>query len=210
MPGMTRRLGVPYFVQPTGITCQSTVLKMFASHLERSVVLQSTGAGERQVIDIWKDINEDPRRPSKVRNAHANMKWWLERHFPTLRFQYLQITNQIEDQALFDPLRDRAEWRRAPGRIGLGSDRRRRIRLVHSNDARILTRLIQRPRPGLRMRRREYPAASAAMPQVDLISIFFCGFCACAVFGSVIVSTPFEKSAETLLRSTLAGKSNAR
>jgi len=48
------------------------------------------------------------------------------------------------------------------------------------------------------------------MPKVDLTSIFFCGFWDSAVFGSVIVSTPFEKSAETRLRSTLAGKSNAR
>lgn len=58
--------------------------------------------------------------------------------------------------------------------------------------------------------RREHPAVSPAMPQVDLTSIFLCGFWASAVFGSVIVSTPFEKSAETLLRSTLAGRSNAR
>ena len=56
-----------------------------------------------------------------------------------------QITHQIEDQALFDPLRDGTEWRRPPGRIGLRPDRRRRIRLVHSNDARILTRLSLQP-----------------------------------------------------------------
>ena len=30
-----------------------------------------------------------------------------------------------------------------------------------------------------------------------MISIFFCGFCAAAVFGKVIVATPFEKSAAT-------------
>ena len=44
----------------------------------------------------------------------------------------------------------------------------------------------------------------------DLISIFFCCFCIVTVFGSVIVSTPFEKSAAILSRSTLAGSSNER
>lgn len=91
-------LSVPYFTQPTGTTCQSTVLKMFASYLEQSVLLQSTGAGERTIQDIWKDINQNPNRPSQVLNAHANIKWWLEQHFPRLRFSYLQLA--AVDQAL--------------------------------------------------------------------------------------------------------------
>lgn len=97
---MTRNktLSVPYFVQPTNVTCQSTVLKMFACYLERSVLLQSTGAGEKTILEIWKEINKDPKRPSKVLNAHVNMKWWLERYFPVLRFQYLKVA--LEDQAL--------------------------------------------------------------------------------------------------------------
>jgi hypothetical protein len=94
--GMSKSLPVPYFAQPTGITCQSTVLKMFASYLERSVVMQSTGAGGRAVQDIWRDINQGPGRPSKFRNAHANMKWWLEQHFPTVRFEYLQIKDETQ------------------------------------------------------------------------------------------------------------------
>ncbi len=96
MLGTTKTLSVPYFAQPTGITCQSTVLKMFASYLEQSVVMQSTGAGERQVQAIWKDINQDPKRPSKMRNAHSNMKWWLEQHFPSLRFQYMQTRDETQ------------------------------------------------------------------------------------------------------------------
>jgi hypothetical protein len=44
----------------------------------------------------------------------------------------------------------------------------------------------------------------------DLTSIFFTGLWASAVLGKVIVSTPFEKSAAILLRSTLPGSSNAR
>jgi peptidase C39-like protein len=89
----TTVLPVPYFVQPTDYTCQSTVLKMMASYLEQSVLRQSTGAADRDILDIWKDINESPGRPSKVRNAHSNLKWWLEQRFPTLRFEYLTFTN---------------------------------------------------------------------------------------------------------------------
>jgi hypothetical protein len=53
-------------------------------------------------------------------------------------------------------------------------------------------------------------AASPSVCQDDLTSIFFAGFWASAVFGSVIVNTPFEKSASILLRSTLPGSSNVR
>lgn len=91
----TSVLPVPYFVQPNDYTCQSTVLKMMASYLERSVVRQSTGAGERGILDIWKEVNESPKRPSKVRNAHSNMKWWLEQHFPSLRFEYLTLNDEV-------------------------------------------------------------------------------------------------------------------
>jgi hypothetical protein len=75
----TTVLPVPYFTQPTGITCQSTCLKMIATYLEQSVVRQSTGGGAREIQEIWKDINESQQRPVKMRNAHANMKWWLEK-----------------------------------------------------------------------------------------------------------------------------------
>lgn len=94
--GRSRVLPVPYFVQPTGITCQSTCLKMFATYLEQRVVLQSTGAAERDITDIWKDVNESPGRPSPARNAHVNLKWWLEQRFPSLRFEY----HTIHDEAL--------------------------------------------------------------------------------------------------------------
>jgi hypothetical protein len=87
-------LPVPYFVQPTSNTCQSTCLRMMAAYLERAVVMQSTGAGERDILQIWKDINEAPDRPIKVRNAHANLKWWLERYFPSLRFEYHALKDE--------------------------------------------------------------------------------------------------------------------
>jgi Peptidase_C39 like family len=93
--GQSRVLQVPYFAQPTGITCQSTCLKMMARYLEQAVVFQSTGAGAREILDIWKDINESKERPVKARNAHANMKWWLERHFPSLHFDYHTIMDEI-------------------------------------------------------------------------------------------------------------------
>jgi hypothetical protein len=89
----TNVLPVPYFMQPTNNTCQSTCLKMMATYFEEQVVVQSTGAAGRDILEIWKDINESPERPVKMRNAHANMKWWLERHFPTLRFEYLTLTD---------------------------------------------------------------------------------------------------------------------
>jgi hypothetical protein len=98
MPAFAKTLPVPYFAQPTSITCQSTVLKMMANYIEQHVVFQSTGAADREIRSIWKDINEDPKRPTTVRNAHANMKWWLERHFPSIRFEYIQTKR--EDQAV--------------------------------------------------------------------------------------------------------------
>ena len=92
--GQSRILSVPYFVQPTGNTCQSTCLKMMATYLEQAMALQSTGAAARAIADIWKDINESKERPLKARNAHANMKWWLERHFSSLRFEYHTLTDE--------------------------------------------------------------------------------------------------------------------
>jgi hypothetical protein len=94
----SRILQVPYLPQPTEITCQSTVLKMFAMYLGRDVTLQSTRAGNASVDQIWKAVNVDPKRPSPVRNAHANMKWWLETQFPTLKFQY--VTTRLEWEAV--------------------------------------------------------------------------------------------------------------
>lgn len=88
MFGRQKTLSVPYFAQPTSITCQSTVLKMFAKYLENNVLFQSTGGGDRDIGDIWKDINQGAGRPSKLRNAHANMKWWLEQKFPRINFEY--------------------------------------------------------------------------------------------------------------------------
>jgi hypothetical protein len=96
MLGLSKTLPVPYYAQPTGITCQSTVLKMFASYIEESILQQSTGAGERAIGDIWKDVNEDSRRPSKVRNAHSNFKWWLEDHFPNIKFIYEQVMDPYQ------------------------------------------------------------------------------------------------------------------
>ena len=90
----SKMLNVAYFVQPTGITCQSTCLKMCATHLEQTAVLKSTDAAAEDIQAIWKDINEDPKRPIKVRNAHRNMQWWLEQHFPSLKFEYIQTHDE--------------------------------------------------------------------------------------------------------------------
>ena len=94
MPGRSRIIPVPYFAQPTGITCQSTCLKMMATYLEQTVVRQNTGAADRDIEAIWKDINEGTKRPVQMRNAHKNMKWWLEVHFPSLHFEYITTTDE--------------------------------------------------------------------------------------------------------------------
>lgn len=99
MGGRSRQLPVPYFTQPTDNTCQSTVLKMFATYLEQSVLKMSGGAESLRPVDIYKTINHDPKRPNKkFTNAHANMKWWLEDRFPTLNFQY--VTTGLEWEAI--------------------------------------------------------------------------------------------------------------
>jgi peptidase C39-like protein len=90
----TRILSVPYFVQPTGDTCQSTCLKMMAAYLEQAVLFQSTGGGTRAIGDIWRDINTGSQRPVQARNAHCNMMWWLQRCFPLLHFEYHTLTNE--------------------------------------------------------------------------------------------------------------------
>ena len=83
-------LPVPYFIQPTPITCQSTCLKMMAMYLEREVAFQSTGAEDIAITQIWQDVNVGVGRPSPMRNAHVNFKWWLERRFPSLGFDYVR------------------------------------------------------------------------------------------------------------------------
>ena len=92
--GRSKVLPVPYFVQPTGVTCQATCLRMMAAYLEQSVLFQCTGAGDRKILDIWKDVNTSPERPSHARNAHVNFKWWLERHFKSLHFEYLALLDE--------------------------------------------------------------------------------------------------------------------
>jgi hypothetical protein len=67
---------------------------MFSAYLEERLQM-STGAGERHIGDIWTDINTGTKRPVQARNAHANMKWWLEMHFPRVKFEYLTTLDPI-------------------------------------------------------------------------------------------------------------------
>ena len=90
-----RILNVPYFTQPTSITCQSTCLKMFAKYLEQKVQM-STPAGAYSVPDIWKEINTSVDRPSKIRNSYANMQWWLEKYFRPIQFEVKNTKNVDE------------------------------------------------------------------------------------------------------------------
>jgi hypothetical protein len=96
MAGISKQLPVPYFTQPTATTCQSTVLKMMAVYLENEVVRQTTGAAAMTIPDIKQDINANPKRPdTKYTNSHANFKWWLESHFPSLTFNYVTTRDSI-------------------------------------------------------------------------------------------------------------------
>ncbi len=85
-------LDVPYLIQPTPITCQSTCLKMFAMYLEKKFSI-SVGAKQKKITNIWKEINEGTKRPSKLRNSYENMEWWLEQHFCPQQFEIYQTTD---------------------------------------------------------------------------------------------------------------------
>jgi hypothetical protein len=90
--GVTRILPVPYFTQPKGDQCQSTVLRMYAQYLDANVLKRSSTAGQRAIGDIFSDINKPPKdkpdpRPQKDKNNHQNMMWWLGQNYPTLKFE---------------------------------------------------------------------------------------------------------------------------
>src|SRR3990167_2126102 len=82
IPGKNRNviLPVPYYVQPTPTTCQSSVLKMMATYFDNEGVKNSSSSKWLRIEEIKQTINNDPRRPVKGHNAHGNMKWWLEKH----------------------------------------------------------------------------------------------------------------------------------
>ena len=92
----SKTLPVPYFTQTTDTNCQGTVLKMMATYLD--AMQQVSGAGGTKATDIKASINTGPGRPSKLTNAHANMKWWLEQNYPRFTFEYSNTT--VEQQAV--------------------------------------------------------------------------------------------------------------
>ena len=97
--GVTRILQVPYLVQPDPTWCQSTVLKMMAIYLDESVLHVSSDMQSKQIKDIWNEVNHGAHRPDKQqRNSLANMKWWLQSHYPTLKVTYSEAHS--EDAAL--------------------------------------------------------------------------------------------------------------
>ena len=89
---ISRVLPVPYYTQPTAITCQSTCLKMFGKYLERKQLISSAGAN-KWIEDIWKEINTGSERPVQARNAYANMVWWLEKYFSPIMFRVEETTD---------------------------------------------------------------------------------------------------------------------
>lgn len=85
-------LAVPYFVQPTTITCQSTCLKMYATYLANIYQISSEGAS-KSIKSIWADINTGSERPVRKRNSYENMKWWLNKYFFPIIFEVLVISD---------------------------------------------------------------------------------------------------------------------
>lgn len=77
-------LDVPYYAQPTSITCQSTCLKMVATYLDGQI---GRSVADRDIEAIWKKINQDSTRPSQERNSYDNMVWWLNQEFSSLNFE---------------------------------------------------------------------------------------------------------------------------
>jgi len=90
-------LPVPYFVQPTGNTCQSTVLKMMATYFDQEVIRENTGSISLNIRDIYNTINTSLSRPEQrpnTTNSHTNIKWWLQKRFPALKFKYLSTSKE--------------------------------------------------------------------------------------------------------------------
>lgn len=78
-------LSVPYFIQPDGSSCQSTVLKMMASYIDKKRGQPTQG---RVISQIKTAVNGDPRRPDKAAlNAWKNFHWWLQNEFGDMTFQ---------------------------------------------------------------------------------------------------------------------------
>lgn len=74
-------LPVSYFIQPNSRTCQSTVLTMYASYIEKK---RGQPQSKRDVTSIYDTINGGAGRPSKKHNAWDNFHWWLSREFPDM------------------------------------------------------------------------------------------------------------------------------
>jgi len=94
-------LEVPYYAQPTGTSCQGTVLKMMASWLERKLG-QSVDASMLAPTEIKQTINSDPKRPNTTQvNSHENLRWWLETTFPTIKTTKLSTSVVHEAKDFF-------------------------------------------------------------------------------------------------------------
>jgi hypothetical protein len=93
-----KTLPVPYLIQPTSITCQSTCLKMYGIFLANRIGISSP-LQAMSIQDIWKDINEGQGRPSKERNSYSNMAWWLHKQFPAYKFA-VASTKSVDEAML--------------------------------------------------------------------------------------------------------------
>ena len=90
-------LQVPYYIQPTSNTCQSTVLKMYAVYLANSYRMSSIGAN-KSIRAIQRELKTAKGRPVKDKKKgylyHVNLMWWMEKYFWFLNFSKLTTTNK--------------------------------------------------------------------------------------------------------------------
>lgn len=74
MATRSRLLRVPYFTQPTENSCQSTVLKMFSTNLEREILKSDNGAIALEPVDVYKTIDSSPKQ-AQLREQSRKVIW---------------------------------------------------------------------------------------------------------------------------------------
>lgn len=84
-------LPVPYKVQPTSYTCQSTCLKMMGIY-EGFPLIDS-----KEIKSIYKEVNESPTRPDKVhKNSWKNITWWLNDNVNSSQYSLAKTNDEVE------------------------------------------------------------------------------------------------------------------
>ena len=84
-------LKVPYQVQPTDKTCQSTCLKMIGMYESFPSI------NTKKISDIYNEINTSPNRPDKQNtNSWKNIAWWLNNSISASSYSIYKTKDQIK------------------------------------------------------------------------------------------------------------------